>query len=78
MLFLNKNNSCFFSVISQLLESIYTVLIFHHKRLGCAKKVHESGPIREGGDCYHCDVISKVPPALWLTERESVCDYLLS
>lgn len=33
-----QNNSCFFSVTSQLLESIYTVLIFHHKHQCCAKK----------------------------------------
>lgn len=37
MLFLIKIN-LFFSVISQLLESIYTVLIFHQKQRGCAKK----------------------------------------
>lgn len=34
----NKSRFFFLSVISQLLESIYTVLIFHHKRRGCAKK----------------------------------------
>lgn len=64
-----QNKSCFFfSVISQLLESIYTVLIFPPQTSGLCKKVHVSGPIKEGRDCYHCDVISNAAPAFWLTE----------
>lgn len=78
MWFLIKINLVFFSVISQLLESIYTVLIFHHKHQGCAKKVHVSGPIREGGDCYCCDVISNLHLPSGSQSRNLACDYLLS
>lgn len=70
MLFLIKINLVFFSVISQLLESIYCPH-FPPQTSGLCKKVHVSGPIREGGECCHGDVIGNRSSALWLTERES-------
>lgn len=76
MLFLIKINLVlffflifFFSVTSQLLESIYTVLIFHYECRGCAKSSCFWSNQSRRRLLYPCDVISNFPPALWLKEQ---------
>lgn len=52
----------FFPLGANCLSPFFTVLN-HHKHWCCAKKVHASGPVREGSSCLHCDVINQRPAA---------------
>lgn len=79
MLFLIKINLFFcFPVISQLLESIYTVLIFYHKRWGCAKKFMYLVQLEKAVTVatVMSSVTSHLPSGS--QSRNLACDYLLS
>lgn len=59
-------------MISQLLESIYSILIFHLKRWGCANCSSSLVQSEKAEAVFHCDVISNFPTPPWISNKPEI------